>query len=180
MFDDDIFGTDSLSLNSSRVDRMEIIGLVDFSQIQRTEDEGTPTLSETYGIANAAFISNAAAGVRGIVMKINSIIGMLEQDPKIQMCVNGREVQGLRTAMGQRQKIGEKNASVARTPNLLNSYAEIIIKTGLERARQNYNARLKELKKEAFAKIEEIIQKSGDISGGGMCYDKSAVGDIMK
>lgn len=79
-------------------------------------------------------ISAIEEELNNIAGTINRTIEMIEQDPKIQFCVSGRDLS---------QITGKKNQkTTARFPNLLNSIKMQIAVSALRKAQDNYNKKL--------------------------------------
>lgn len=86
---------------------------------------------------SAGIISAIEEELNNIAGTINRTIQMIEQDPDIQFCVNGRDLS---------QITGEEGAkTVARFPNLLNSVKMQIAAAALRQAQDNYNKKFTEL-----------------------------------
>jgi hypothetical protein len=169
---DDSFGAEMLAINTTAADEMEIIGLVDFSKIAITETTGTiPTIVKY--TATGEYSTLSQQNVDSVINKTNRIIAMLGEDTKIKMCVDGRNMEPIRG-----QRTDRNSTTTARFPRLLDEYARIVIQSGLEHAKLNYEQKLKNLMKDAMTKMADIKKAAGDISGGGMCYDKSIMGDL--
>ncbi|MFQ6703133.1 MAG: hypothetical protein ACLRFO_02945 [Alphaproteobacteria bacterium] len=80
-----------------------------------------------------AIIATIEEELNNIAGTINRTIEMIEQDPEIQFCVNGRDLS---------QITGKKNQKTsARFPNLLNQVKMQIAMSALRQAQNNYNAK---------------------------------------
>ena len=80
-----------------------------------------------------AIIATVEEELNNIAGTINRTIEMIEQDPEIQFCVNGRDLS---------QITGKKNQKTsARFPNLLNQVKMQIAIAALRQAQNNYNAK---------------------------------------
>ena len=80
-----------------------------------------------------AIIATIEEELNNIAGTINRTIEMIEQDPEIQFCVNGRDLS---------QITGKKNQKTsARFPNLLNQVKMQIAIAALRQAQNNYNAK---------------------------------------
>ncbi len=66
---------------------------------------------------------------------INRVVDMIEQDPKIQFCINGRDLG---------QITGKEEKTSARFPNLLNQVKVQIAISALRQAQDNYNKKYNE------------------------------------
>ncbi|MBS7386853.1 MAG: hypothetical protein KIG73_04025, partial [Alphaproteobacteria bacterium] len=86
------------------------------------------------GVDNAdGIIASIEEELNNIAGTINRTIEMIEQDPEIQFCVNGRDLS---------QITGKKNQKTsARFPNLLNQVKMQIAIAALRQAQNNYNAK---------------------------------------
>ncbi|MDR2769999.1 MAG: hypothetical protein LBB08_00950 [Rickettsiales bacterium] len=88
--------------------------------------------------------------------QINNILSLLDDDPKIQKCIGGRDLS---------QITGSKEKTEARFPGLTNSYRRIIAEAALVQIKDNYNAKMIELIKKAEKSADEIEAEY-------MCYIK--------
>lgn len=86
------------------------------------------------GVPNSeAIIATIEEELNNIAGTINRTIEMIEQDPEIQFCVNGRDLS---------QITGKKNQKTsARFPNLLNQVKMQIAISALRQAQNNYNGK---------------------------------------
>ncbi len=115
------------------------------------------------GVANAEGIFSAIEEeLNNIAGTINRTITMIEQDPKIQFCVSGRDLS---------QITGEAGAKTsARFPNLLNQVKMQIAVAALRKAQDNYNAKLNEAiseaTKDASADIAQYMCQMLPTNGG--------------
>ena len=157
---DDTMGTGSLQ--SQKVgDVYRVTGMISFGSIKMGSSSGETTVDsegdeivlrpgeigvEEYlakiretnkSVANAdGIISSIEAELNNIAGTINRTIEMIEQDPEIQFCVNGRDLS---------QITGEAGAQTeGRFPNLLNQVKMQIAIAALRKAQDNYNAKLNE------------------------------------
>ncbi len=98
-------------------------------------------------------ISSIEEELNNIVGTINRTIEMIEQDPEIQFCINGRDLSQITG------KEGEK--TTGRFPNLLNQVKMQIAIAALRKAQDNYNAKLNseiaEASKEASADVAQYM-----------------------
>lgn len=87
------------------------------------------------GVANSeAIMSAIEEELNNIAGTINRTIEMIEQDPEIQFCINGRNLS---------QITGKKNdKTTGRFPNLLTQVKMQVAISALRRAQDNYNAKL--------------------------------------
>ena len=155
---DDTMGTGSLRSQKDG-DVYRVTGMISFGSIKmgdatgRTKDIGddgdTKLGPGEIGVqeylshvrARNASVDNAAGIISSIEEELNNIAGtinrtieMIEQDPEIQYCVNGRNLS---------QITGKANdKTTARFPNLLTQVKMQIAVAALRKAQDNYNAKL--------------------------------------
>ena len=117
------------------------------------------------GVDNAeGIISSIEEELNNIAGTINRTIEMIESDPEIQYCVNGRDLS---------QITGEKGASTTgRFPNLLNQDKMQIAVSALRQAQDNYNNKLNyeisEATKNASTDLAQYMcQKIAENGGAG-------------
>lgn len=114
-------------------------------------------------VANAdGIISAIEEELNNIAGTINRTIEMIEMDPEIQYCVNGRDLS---------QITGKKGAkTTGRFPNLLNQLKMQIATSALRQAQDNYNAKLNaaisDASKDASADIAQYMCQMMPVSGG--------------
>ncbi|MBO5704442.1 MAG: hypothetical protein J6R99_00310, partial [Alphaproteobacteria bacterium] len=151
---DDVIGTGSLASqkdgNVYRVTGMISFGSIKMGDAFGSTDGGEDLNPGEIGVAdyltqieerNAgvagkdAIISSIEAELNNIAGTINRTIQMIEQDPEIQFCVNGRDLS---------QITGSQEKTVARFPNLLNSVKMQIATAALRQAQDNYNQKFNE------------------------------------
>lgn len=191
--EDKEFGTDGMAINMDQADELHIIGLLDFGTLGNSLSSSAMDVSgekatmldvvngwtpESYSPENASkYLSASRLNAQNIVNKIRAVVNMVANDEQVKTCTQGRDMSQIR---GTSRNV--VNRTEARYPNLLDSYIQVIVDSGLSVAKANYDTEKTQLLKEATAKISEIAEEAGDISGGGMCYDKSIYGelDIMK
>ena len=90
---------------------------------------------------SSAIISSIESELENIAGTINRTIELIELDPQVQFCINGRDLS---------QITGEKNAkTTGRFPNLLNQKKVQIAASALRKAQDNYNAKFQQLVAEA-------------------------------
>ena len=102
------------------------IGVADYIATVREKNAGVP---DADGI-----IAGIEEELNNIAGTINRTIEMIEMDPEIQYCVNGRDLSQITG------KKGEK--TVGRFPYLLNQLKMQIATSALRQAQDNYNAKL--------------------------------------
>lgn len=155
---DDTMGTGSLRSQKDG-DVYRVTGMISFGSIKmgdasgKTKDVGedkttklgpgeigvqeyiTQVRSRNSSVANAdGIISSIEEELNNIAGTINRTIEMIEQDPEIQYCVNGRSLA---------QITGDKGAkTTGRFPNLLTQVKMQIATSALRQAQDNYNKKL--------------------------------------
>lgn len=82
--------------------------------------------------------------------KINRQIALLTQDPKVKMCIEGRDMSQIRGKEGDRAD--------ARYPYLLDSYILTIIAAGLDQANKNYEKKYNELLGAALEAKDDAVK----------------------
>ena len=102
------------------------IGVADYIETVREKNAGVPN--------SEGIISAIEEELNNIAGTINRTIEMIEMDPEIQYCVNGRDLSQITG------KKGEK--TTGRFPNLLNQLKMQIATAALRQAQDNYNAKL--------------------------------------
>ena len=114
--------------------------------------------------------------LNNIAGTINRTIELIEQDPKIQFCVSGRNLdQIVGTDKDKKGRRNEPNMTEARFPNLLNEVKMQIAVAALRQAQDNYNAKLAQeianATKDASADMAQYmcqrIAETGGASLGG-------------
>ena len=157
---DDTMGTGSLrSQKDGSVYR--VTGMISFGSIKMGEASSKTTdgdeVLQPGEIGVADYIANvksrfsneegASAIIPTIEEELNNIAGtinrtieMIEQDPKIQYCVTGRNLE---------QITGKKEQTSARFPNLLNQVKMQIAIAALRQAQDNYNKKFNDAVAEA-------------------------------
>ncbi|MDR1207406.1 MAG: hypothetical protein LBK26_03265 [Rickettsiales bacterium] len=88
----------------------------------------------------ASVIDNVRYEMESIQGKINTAIDMIEQDPKIQYCITGRDLSQIKEGGG---------STKGRFPNLLNQIKMAIAMSAIRAATDNYNKKFNELMAEA-------------------------------
>lgn len=96
-----------------------------------------------------AIIATIEEELNNIAGTINRTIEMIEQDPEIQFCVNGRDLSQITGKKGQKTS--------ARFPNLLNQVKMQIAISALRQAQDNYNKKYNEAVAEAMRDSEVDI-----------------------
>ena len=117
------------------------------------------------GVDNAeGIISSIEEELNNIAGTINRTIEMIEQDPEIQYCVNGRDLSQITGDAGDKTS--------GRFPNLLNQVKMQIAVSALRQAQDNYNNKLNheiaEATKNASADLAQYMcQKIAENGGAG-------------
>ncbi len=108
-----------------------------------------------------SIIASIEEELNNIAGTINRTIEMIEQDPEIQYCVNGRDLS---------QITGKDEKTAARFPNLLNQTKMQIAISALRQAQDNYNKKLNEAmmdaSKNASADIAQYMCQMLPTNGG--------------
>jgi len=178
---DDTIGTGSLQSQKAG-DVYRVTGMISFGSIKmgdasgKTKD-GDDTLapgelgvkdyianvrSRNGNVKNAdGIISSIEAELNNIAGTINRVTEMIEQDPKIQYCVTGRNLE---------QITGKKEKTTARFPNLLNQVKMKIAIAALRQAQDNYNKKFNDAvakaTKDASADIAQYMCQMMPVNGG--------------
>lgn len=105
-------------------------------------------LSETQAVPVAyATVADAILyELENIQGTINRVIEMIEADPEIQFCINGRDLSMITGKKGEKTE--------ARYPNLLNSVKQQIAVSALRKAQDNYNKKYNEYIAKATAAMD--------------------------
>lgn len=119
-----------------------------------------------------SIIATIEEELNNIAGNINRTIQMIEQDPEIQYCVNGRDLSQITGKAGQK--------TTARFPNLLNQIKMQIAISALRQAQDNYNEKLNtaiaDATKNASADIAQYMcQKIAQANNGGFAENSLAV-----
>ena len=100
---------------------------------------------------------------------IDAAINAIESDPKVQFCMTGREVQGMKRSDGEgkstRTKIGEKSADAARFPELTKQMRSIIATSALKIAKNNYYKKYDELNEKMLQDYAKMGERMAEIQG---------------
>jgi len=185
---DDTLGTGSLRSQKDGT-TYRVTGMISFGSIKmgdatgKTVDNGDGTRvklgpgelgvqeymaqirSRNVGVANGeGIMSSIEEELNNIAGTINRTIEMIEQDPEIQFCINGRSLEQITGKKGQKTS--------GRFPNLLNQVKMQIAIAALRKAQDNYNAKLNkeiaEATKNASADLAQYMcQKIAQNGGGG-------------
>ena len=173
--DDEYLGADSLLMYKDGTDNIVIDGLVDFGALKTIE-----TVDDRNGIlytvdaseyieklkdsgAPSATQERIKAAINGVKNKIDQRIALLNSDPKISMCINGRDVSQLsKNSQKYAKKQSGSNRTTARYPHLLDGYQKILLNAGISQASKNYSK-----KKEAL--VAEALESQSDDNKAAMC-----------
>ena len=157
---DELIGTGSL-FSQKDGDIYRVTGIISFGNIKMgsastTKDEDEKLQPGQIGVKeyltnlrakngdvkdSSAIISSIESELENIAGTINRTIELIELDPKVQFCINGRDLS---------QITGKKNdKTTARFPNLLNQKKVQIAASALRKAQDNYNAKFQQLVAEA-------------------------------
>ena len=178
---DDTMGTTSLQ-SQKKNGVYRVTGMISFGSIKmgmastKVTDDGSVLKPGEIGVAdyienaksrygnvpNAdGILSSIEAELNNISGTINKVIEMIEQDPKIQFCVTGRNLE---------QITGKKENTSARFPNLLNQVKMQIAIAALHKAQDNYNkkfnAAVAQATKDASADIAQYMCQMMPVTGG--------------
>lgn len=147
----DTLGTGSLDYQKDgSIHRVS--GRINFGQIKIGDTEKDAGLIDLVDYVNflskaqvvpAEYVNVADAvlyELQNIQGTINRAVSLIEQDPKIQYCINGRDLSQIN---GKSNKRG-KNQTTGRFPNLLNQVKRQIAASALTQAEANYNKKYNE------------------------------------
>ncbi len=105
-------------------------GLIDIKDYVKFLSESQAVPAQYVGVADSILYE-----LENIQGTINRVVQMIEQDPKIQFCITGRNLE---------QITGKKEQTSARFPNLLNQVKMQIAIAALRQAQDNYNKKYNE------------------------------------
>ncbi len=172
---DDSIGTDSLLSYKDNNGNITIDGLLDFNALTSKE-----TSSAKNGIlytvdadaylqkinqsgAEFATQERIKAAINGVKNKIDQRIKLLNMDPKISMCINGRDTSQLsRNSQKASSNLAENGRTNARFPHLLDSYQLMILNAGISQANKNYSK-----KKDSL--VADAIESRSDDEKAAIC-----------
>ena len=130
------------------------IGVQEYIAKVRSSNSGVPKSRE--------IIATIEEELNNIAGTINRTIQLIEQDPEIQYCVNGRDLSQINGKSGAK--------TTARFPNLLNQQKMLIASSALRKAQDNYNAKFNsavaDATKDASADIAQYMCQMMPVSGG--------------
>lgn len=165
---DDSMGADSLTSYKTTDGSFVIEGLVTFGRVKVKEVESTKddikfgkyeldisdysnSIEEMDG--SSAVKERVLATLQSVQGKINQKIALLTSDPKIGMCVYGRDMKQVR---------GRTSKTDARYPNLLDSSIMSIINAGLEQADFNYAKKYDDM-------LTKVMEEQNDERKAAVC-----------
>ena len=162
-YDDDIaVGMDSLASQQSQDNAVSISGLISFGnlKIRRNPDTWNYYMDVDDYMAS---ISDAPADIKrrirltleGISNEVSRKISIIASDPRVDMCINGRDLTHIR---GGDANARDKNRTTARFPALLGNYTYLIANAILDKAKSNYDAKYAKLISDAMA--ESVFAKN--------------------
>ena len=130
------------------------IGVQEYLSHIRSSNANVPNSRE--------IIATIEEELNNIAGTINRTIDLIEQDPEIQYCINGRNLS---------QVTGKSGAkTTARFPNLLNQTKMLIASSALRQAQNNYNTKFNkavaDATKDASADIAQYMCQMMPVSGG--------------
>lgn len=151
--DDKNIGTESLTAYTESNGDYVIEGLLSFGNLkieavpERSEQDPTNIRFGTYELnindykshlnENDPSVARIVAALQSTAKKINQKIAILSEDPKIKMCMDGRDMSQINGRRGSK--------TVARFPHLLDSAIMAIVSSGMEQANKNYASKYNEL-----------------------------------
>ena len=174
---DDTMGTGSLR-SVKDGDKYRITGMISFGSVKVGEygkpdvgkidvQEYINSVREHYANSSETvtnsdeIIFTVAEELNNIAGTVNRTIDMIEQDPEIQFCVSGRNLE---------QITGKAGQTIARFPHLLDQVKMQIATAALRRAQDNYNAKyntmVADATKNASADIAQYMCQMMPVSGG--------------
>ncbi len=180
---DSVIGADSLTSYKARDGSFVIDGILTFGNVKVREV--TSTKDDVKFGKYELDISDYANNIRNVdgtsavkervlstlqstQNKINQKIALLTSDPKISMCVYGRDMTQIRGT-----KTNRNNGTEARFPNLLDSSIVTIINSGLDRASENYAKKYDEM-------VNQAMEEAGDEKKTALCSAMSQTGQSQK
>ena len=115
------------------------------------------------GVKNkSAIIDTITEELNNIAGTINRTIALIEQDPQISYCINGRSLDQITGVSGTK--------TTARFPNLLNQTKMLIASSALRKAQDNYNAKFNkavaDATKDASADLAQYMCQMMAVNGG--------------
>jgi hypothetical protein len=134
------------------------IGVQDYIKYVKQKNGGVPNKD--------GIIANIESELNNLAGTINRTIDIIESDPQIQFCLEGRDLSQIN---GQGSK--KNNKTTARYPNLLNNQKMLISASALRQAQDNYNKKFNkmvaEATKNASADLAQYMCQMMAQTGGG-------------
>ena len=90
---------------------------------------------------------------------INNAIDIIESDPNVQFCLNGRTVQGVND-----RNVVDRSSSGGRFPNLTKQIRMTIADAALKKARENYYAEYDTRIDKMYKDFKEIGERMGELA----------------
>ena len=164
---DDTLGTESLRSSKDSDGNFVISGLVSFGNVKVNKNNSENVsgkdikfgeysidienyLDQVTGSETAKLL--AKSSLETVSSKINQTVALLTQDPRVQMCVNGRDMSQIRGSSA--------GSSTSRYPNLLDSAMLTIINAGLDKARMNYATKYNQLVANAVEEQNDQVKQA--------------------
>jgi hypothetical protein len=117
-------------------------------------------------------IDSIESELNNIAGKINNVSNMIESHPKVQMCIEGRDLSQING-----RGTGAKNRTSARYPNLFNNQKILIAAAALRQANDNYNKKfnkdVSEATKNADLDLAQYMCQKMAQGGGAGGYGQS-------
>ena len=155
-------------------------GTIYWGSVEIGDDGKLKSVEEYLAKANVTGISEkqkeAIKSELALLQKnIDTAINTIEADPKVQFCMTGREVQGMKTSTSNtRAKIGAKDTKdengnrvgdAARFPELTKQMRMIIANAALKRAQDNYYKKYDELNEKMLQDYAKLGERMAEIAG---------------
>lgn len=179
---DDTMGTGSLR-SVKDGNKYRITGMISFGSIKMGDASGKMLDGDNYlapgeigiqeylaqvksknsGVQNySQIVATIEEELNNVAGTINRTIEMIEQDPEIQFCVNGRDLSQINGVTNSK--------TTARFPNLLNQQKMLIAAAALRKAQDNYNAKfdaaVADATKGASADVAQYVCQMMAVAGG--------------
>ena len=133
-------------------DARGLIGVVDYEKSVKD-----------FADMDAAARDRVKSEIETLHSSIKNAIDAIEADPKVQYCMTGRQVEGLKNDDGFTQLIGKANN--ARFPKLTNQYRRLITTAALHKTRENYFKKYDELSGKYIAGLGKLSDRIAEIEG---------------
>ena len=159
--EDKDIGTESLLSYSDNDGNYVIEGLISFGnvKVEKTKSTDDDVKFGKYELNINDYKSHledtdpatarVVSALQSTANKINQKIAILSQDPKIKMCVEGRDMSQIR---------GRESQADSRFPYLLDSSIMTIISSGLEQANKNYTKKYNDLLGKAMESKDDSVK----------------------